>query len=98
MLDPKFIADVMHDTQILKRIQSKWFGDSEFRNDDPKSDDLAKRIHALIQDNHQRKIVVFSVSLSTPLETLAQHRENLSRKSLMPHIHQINRQTTSIFC
>lgn len=60
MLDPKFIADVMHDTQILKRIQSKWFGDSEFRNDDPKSDDLAKRIHALIQDNPQRKIVVFS--------------------------------------
>lgn len=60
MLDPKFISDVMHDTALLKKIQGKWFGDSELRNNDPKSDDLAQRIHMLVEDNPKRKIVIFS--------------------------------------
>lgn len=60
MIDPNFINDVMHDTTVLKRIHTKWFDDPAVQNEDPKTDDLARRVHQLIQDDPNRKIVVFS--------------------------------------
>jgi superfamily II DNA or RNA helicase len=60
LIDPKFIEDVRKDIALLVNIRSRWFDDPVIRDEDPKTDDLAKRIAALLAENPDRKIVIFS--------------------------------------
>lgn len=59
-IDPKFIADVQHDTQLLKQIYENWFGDVAHVDHDPKLDNVERKIRALLKENPHRKIVIFS--------------------------------------
>jgi superfamily II DNA or RNA helicase/HKD family nuclease len=60
LIDDKFIEDVRKDTALLVSIRSKWFDDPAISAEDPKTDDLARRISDLLAENPQRKIIVFS--------------------------------------
>lgn len=60
LIDKKFIEDVRKDTALLVDIRSRWFDDPAIRDEDPKTDDLAKRILGLLAENPNRKIVIFS--------------------------------------
>ncbi len=60
MLDPKFIEDVRHDTELLKSIHKKWFVDSKYAEHDPKLDEVANKIIGFLQSNPAKKIVIFS--------------------------------------
>ena len=59
-IDPQFIEDVKHDTDVLQRIHRAWFEDIEFDGVDPKLDEVEKQIRALLAEDPTRKIVVFS--------------------------------------
>jgi superfamily II DNA or RNA helicase len=59
-IDPQFIEDVKHDTEVLQRIHRAWFEDIEFDGVDPKLDEVEKQIRALLAEDPTRKIVVFS--------------------------------------
>jgi len=65
LIDDEFIEDVRKDTALLVSIRRKWFDDSAINTEDPKTDDLARRISDLIAENPQRKIIVFSVYADT---------------------------------
>ena len=60
LIDLKFIEDVRKDTNLLVNIRSRWFDDPVIRDEDPKTDDLAKRIAALLAQDPNRKIIIFS--------------------------------------
>ena len=62
LIDPQFIEDVGRDKQLLQEIHDNWFGPEaeEHKEFDPKLDEVKDRIEALLHDNPQRKIVVFS--------------------------------------
>lgn len=65
MLDPKFIADVQHDTQLLRQIRDRWFSDSQYAELDPKLDEVESKIRSFLKDNPNRKIVIFSTYKDT---------------------------------
>jgi len=57
----EFINCVRSDRKILEDIYESWFGDgSKFKNSDPKTEDLAARIKVLLDEDPDRKIVIFS--------------------------------------
>lgn len=60
MLDPKFIEDVRHDTELLKSIHNKWYGDSKYSKLDPKLDEIESKIRHFLQSDPTKKIVIFS--------------------------------------
>ena len=60
LIDPKFIEDVRKDTELLVNIRSRWFDDPDIKAEDPKTDDLARRIKELLAENPARKIIIFS--------------------------------------
>lgn len=62
LLSDEFIQDVERDKQLLTDIYEKWFGESasEIKDLDPKLDNLKKRVDALLAENINRKIVIFS--------------------------------------
>lgn len=60
LLNPKFIEDVRHDTQLLKSIHSRWYGASSHADLDPKLDELVSKLNTFLSENPDRKIVIFS--------------------------------------
>jgi len=60
MFEAKFITDVERDTNLLKEIQSRWFGDKESDELDPKTDHLIGVLKRLQQEMPDRKIIIFS--------------------------------------
>jgi superfamily II DNA or RNA helicase/HKD family nuclease len=60
MLDPQFIKDVRHDTELLQSIHNDWYQDSKYADLDPKLDGVIQQIRDLLSDNAERKIVIFS--------------------------------------
>jgi superfamily II DNA/RNA helicase len=64
-VDPQFIADVRHDTEVLELIHKSWFGDVLVQDVDPKIDELENQLNRLLEDDPQRKIVVFSAYADT---------------------------------
>ncbi|HYT43958.1 MAG TPA: helicase-related protein, partial [Methylomirabilota bacterium] len=60
MLDPKFIEDVRHDTQLLQSIRRDWYSNPLYADFDPKLDNIMSKIQSFLSDNPQRKIVIFS--------------------------------------
>ena len=60
LISPKFIEDVRKDIALLVTIRSRWFDDPAIRANDPKTDDLARRIVKLLDENPTRKIIIFS--------------------------------------
>ena len=64
-LDPKFIEDVHHDTEVLQKIHAAWFEDSNFKDLDPKLDEVKTQIDNLLIENPSRKIVIFSAYADT---------------------------------
>jgi superfamily II DNA or RNA helicase/HKD family nuclease len=64
-VNPQFILDVAHDTEVLKTIYDSWFKDSATSELDPKLDELERQIKRLLQENPSRKIVVFSAYADT---------------------------------
>lgn len=60
LLNDNFIADVRHDTALLKSIRDKWYTSSSHANFDPKLDSLEAKLKEFLQDNPNRKIVIFS--------------------------------------
>lgn len=65
-INSEFIKDVEADTQLLISIMNQWFGDNAIRPDlDPKLDFLVKKIKELLNENPERKIVIFSAYADT---------------------------------
>lgn len=64
-VDPKFILDVHHDTNVLQSIHDSWFRDPHLEDLDPKVDELERQILRLVKENPERKIVVFSAYTDT---------------------------------
>ena len=60
MLEPRFIEDVRHDTELLQSIHDEWFSDSKYADLDPKLDNVIAKIKELLSGNKDRKIVIFS--------------------------------------
>lgn len=60
MIEPAFIEDVRHDTELLKGIQQKWFATNKYSDVDPKIDEVEGKIRSFISENPERKIVIFS--------------------------------------
>jgi len=60
MLDPHFIEDVRHDTELLQSIHKDWYSNPQYANLDPKLDNVIERIQGLLSENPERKIVIFS--------------------------------------
>jgi len=65
LVDTKFIQDVRKDTALLNGIRQRWFDDPAVRDEDPKIDDLARRIRKLLTESPERKVVVFSTYADT---------------------------------
>jgi superfamily II DNA or RNA helicase/HKD family nuclease len=64
-VDPQFINDVRHDTEVLQRIHDSWFSDPLLEDLDPKIDELEAQINRLLKENQERKIVIFSAYADT---------------------------------
>lgn len=64
-VDPKFISDVLHDTNVLQTIHDSWFSDSSLEKVDPKIEELERQILRLTRENPERKIVIFSAYTDT---------------------------------
>lgn len=60
LLDPKFIEDVRHDTQLLRSIQKNWYGNPKQAELDPKLDEVETKIRRFLQNDPTKKIVIFS--------------------------------------
>src|SRR5258708_20112879 len=60
MLDPQFIEDVRHDTQLLQSIHRDWYANPLYTDADPKLDNIMETIMSLLSENPKRKIVIFS--------------------------------------
>ena len=64
-VDPQFILDVRHDTEVLQTIHDSWFSDPLLEELDPKTDELEAQILRLLKENPERKIVIFSAYADT---------------------------------
>jgi superfamily II DNA or RNA helicase len=71
MFHKKFIIDVERDTELLREIQSKWFGEGPLKRLDPKTDHLVRELKRLQDEMPHRKIVIFS-SYADTVNYLAQ--------------------------
>lgn len=60
----EFINDVRQDIELLERIYSDWFIDGETGHD-PKLDEVSTRIQAMLNENPDRKIVIFTMYSDT---------------------------------
>jgi len=60
MLNPHFIEDVRHDTELLQSIHKDWYSTPQNADLDPKLDNVIERIQGLLSENPERKIVIFS--------------------------------------
>lgn len=60
MLDPQFIDDVRHDTQLLEKIYNDWYSNPKYADLDPKLDNVIEKIRELLAENKDKKIVIFS--------------------------------------
>lgn len=59
LFDDKFILDVKNDLELLRRIRSEWFKNDD-TGYDPKQKCIESKISELLQENINRKIVIFS--------------------------------------
>lgn len=65
-MKPEFIQDVESDTELLISIMNQWFGQDAVRPDlDPKLDYLVEKIKELLNEDPERKIVIFSAYADT---------------------------------
>lgn len=64
-MEPEFIEHVRHDTELLEKIYAMWFKDDNYKNIDPKLDELEESIDKFIKSNQSKKIVVFSTYKDT---------------------------------
>ena len=79
MLNPQFIEDVRHDTELLQSIYKDWYSDPQYTDLDPKLDNIIKRINSLLSENSERKIVIFSIYKDTVdylYKTMVEHGFN----------------------
>lgn len=60
----EFIEDVKQDIKLLEQIYGDWFMDDEIGHD-PKLDEVREKIQALLRENPNRKIVIFSMYSDT---------------------------------
>lgn len=59
-----FINDVRQDIKLLEQIYGDWFIDGQVGND-PKLDEVHRKIELMLKDNPNRKIVIFSMYSDT---------------------------------
>lgn len=59
LFSEKFIDAVNHDIKLLSEIYSIWFKSDDI-GEDPKYNEISKKIAILLKENNTRKIVVFS--------------------------------------
>lgn len=65
-MKPEFIQDVESDTELLISIMNQWFGQDAVKPDlDPKLDYLVEKIKELLNEDPERKIVIFSAYADT---------------------------------
>ncbi len=65
-LTEDFITEVESDIELLESIRDRWFAnDPNLRDLDPKIDSLIDNINRLLQENPERKIVIFSAYADT---------------------------------
>jgi len=65
MLESGFIEAVRHDTKLLKEIRNNWHSDPKTADLDPKLAGITKRIRGFLEENPDKKIVVFSIYKDT---------------------------------
>ena len=62
LIENKFIEDIVKDRKLLEKIHDKWFGPEAkpHRDFDPKLDNVKNKIDSLLEEQPDRKIVIFS--------------------------------------
>ncbi|MBD3366310.1 helicase [candidate division WWE3 bacterium] len=83
MLEEKFIQQVRQDKQLLQEIHSKWF-DEKSIDIDPKLDEVYNQIKGLLENNPERKIVIFSTYADT-VNYLAEEFINKGQKRVLKY-------------
>lgn len=91
LLSPKFINDVRHDTELLKSIHKNWYGDERYADLDPKLDEIETKINKSLQDDPDKKIVIFS-SYKDTVNYLHDELKNVGILEL-PDIRHLKEQT-----
>lgn len=64
-IDHSFIEDIKHDIDLLESIRIKWFENPSLKDKDPKLDNIIKKIKSCLNENSERKIVIFSTYKDT---------------------------------
>lgn len=60
----KYIQDIEENINLLKTIEQNWFSNNE-NKDDPKLNEVSKKINYLLNENKNRKIVIFTMYADT---------------------------------
>jgi hypothetical protein len=60
LLDVQYMNDVERDTELLEGIWETWFGEQADQEADPKLQELRHQIQNLLEEDRNRKIVVFT--------------------------------------
>ena len=75
MFESKYIEDVKNDLKLLSEIFAEWFTDN-YIGDDPKLTKVEAEISALLNQNKDRKIVIFSSFADTASWVVAQLKQH----------------------
>jgi superfamily II DNA/RNA helicase/HKD family nuclease len=65
LLDPIFIEHVKHDIELLEGIHQRWFSNPDIQDLDPKLDNIVEKIKSSLNEQPDRKIVIFSTYKDT---------------------------------
>ena len=65
LLDPVFIDHVKHDIELLENIHKRWFAEPLIQDLDPKLDNIVEKIKKCLNEQSNRKIVIFSTYQDT---------------------------------
>lgn len=60
----KYIQDIEVNINLLRTIKNNWFSDNE-NEDDPKLNEVSKKISFLLKENPNRKIIIFTMYADT---------------------------------
>lgn len=80
--DSQFATDVERDLQLLQKLRDRWFAQGH-TGYDPKLQEVTKKIKELLQENPDRKIVIFSSYADTANWVAKSLKKNFSERVLL---------------
>ncbi len=82
IFEDTFATLVRNDLELLQSIKSNWFSDG-LTGDDPKQARTEQKLHELLNENHERKIVIFSGYADTANYVAKNLREHGFERTLL---------------